>query len=61
MAVHIVWVVLQALSRGCKSAAFIELDPWVTKACLRPNIETCQAESTANVFTTVSKRRRGLQ
>lgn len=43
---------LEAISRGCVSASFIELDPWVTKSCLQPNIAACGVEASANVFTT---------
>ena len=32
---------LEALSRGCREAHFIEMDPWVTRNVLGKNIATC--------------------
>lgn len=32
---------LEAMSRGCTDVHFVELDPWVVKACLRRNIAAC--------------------
>jgi 16S rRNA G966 N2-methylase RsmD len=32
---------LEALSRGAAAATFVEVDPWVTAAVLRPNLAAC--------------------
>lgn len=47
---------MQALSRGCERATFVELDPWVTQRCLQPNIESCELRGGASVVTTVRPR-----
>lgn len=31
---------LEALSRGCGQVHFVEMDPWVVKKCLNPNIKS---------------------
>ena len=33
---------LEALSRGCGQAHFVEMDPWVVKKCLSPNIRAAK-------------------
>eukprot|EP01023_Acetabularia_acetabulum_P016652 TRINITY_DN18231_c0_g1_i1.p2 TRINITY_DN18231_c0_g1~~TRINITY_DN18231_c0_g1_i1.p2 ORF type:complete len:173 (-),score=27.16 TRINITY_DN18231_c0_g1_i1:241-759(-) len=35
---------LEALSRGCGEARFVECDPQVTRKCLKANIEACGVE-----------------
>lgn len=42
---------LEALSRGCGQAHFVELDTWVTDKCLKPNMETCSVTSRSVVHT----------
>ncbi|KAG2498476.1 hypothetical protein HYH03_003729 [Edaphochlamys debaryana] len=42
---------LEGLSRGCREAHFIELDPWVCKKVLSRNIQTCGFQSRAVVHT----------
>ncbi|CAI5472885.1 unnamed protein product [Closterium sp. Yama58-4] len=36
---------LEAMSRGCTQAHFVEMDPWVVSSVLSPNIEACSASS----------------
>ncbi|CAI5973101.1 unnamed protein product, partial [Closterium sp. NIES-65] len=36
---------LEAMSRGCGQAHFVEMDPWVVSSVLAPNIEACSASS----------------
>ena len=43
----------QALSRGCGGATFIELDPWVVRSCLQPNITACGMDAAATIMNTV--------
>jgi len=43
---------LEALSRGCAAAHFIELDPWVAKTCLQRNIDTCNMKDSATMHIT---------
>lgn len=42
---------LEALSRGVKNAHFIEMDPWVVRKILNPNLEHCKMASQCSVFT----------
>ncbi|GAB4824003.1 hypothetical protein N2152v2_011049 [Parachlorella kessleri] len=42
---------LEALSRGCGEAHFVELSPWVVSNCLLPNLESCELEDSAVVHT----------
>ena len=42
---------LEALSRGVKLAHFIELDPWVVRKILTPNLEHCEVVSQSSVYT----------
>ena len=42
---------LEALSRGAKLAHFIELDPWVVRKVLNPNLEHCEVASQCSVYT----------
>jgi 16S rRNA (guanine(966)-N(2))-methyltransferase RsmD len=35
---------LEALSRGAAAATFVEMDPWVSAAVLRPNLESCAGD-----------------
>lgn len=42
---------IEALSRGCDEAHFIELSPWVVSNCLLPNLQTCQLDNAAVVHT----------
>ena len=44
---------LEALSRGCGEAHFVELSPWVVSNCLLPNLESCELEDSAVVHTMV--------
>jgi 16S rRNA (guanine(966)-N(2))-methyltransferase RsmD len=43
---------IEALSRGCSEAHFVELSPWVASNCLQPNIEKCGVEGESIVHTT---------
>ena len=43
---------IEALSRGCSEAHFVELSPWVASNCLQPNLEKCSVEDDAVVHTT---------
>ena len=45
---------IEALSRGCRQAHFVELSPWVVASCLLPNLEECEVEGAAVVHTMVS-------
>lgn len=45
---------IEALSRGCDECHFIEMDPWVVRACLGPNLEACDVVGRSVVHTTVS-------
>ncbi|GJP29995.1 hypothetical protein CLOM_g22020 [Closterium sp. NIES-68] len=40
---------LEALSRGCGQAHFVEMDPWVISSVLSPNIQACSFSSTATI------------
>lgn len=42
---------LEAVSRGCSEAHFVEADPWVVSTCLHPNIKACGAEGMTTVHT----------
>ncbi|KAK3235943.1 hypothetical protein CYMTET_53894 [Cymbomonas tetramitiformis] len=42
---------LEAVSRGCSEAHFVEADPWVISNCLHPNIKACGVEGTTTVHT----------
>ena len=42
---------LEALSRGIKGAHFIELDPWVVRKVLNPNLEHCEVANQCSVYT----------
>jgi len=42
---------IEAISRGCVEAHFIELSPWVVSNCLLPNIEHCEVDSASVVHT----------
>ena len=35
---------LEALSRGAQEAHFVELDPWVIRTVLQPNVAACSME-----------------
>lgn len=39
---------LEALSRGAAAATFVEMDPWVSAAVLRPNLESCAPDWAAD-------------
>ncbi|KAG7675293.1 hypothetical protein Ndes2526B_g08163 [Nannochloris sp. 'desiccata'] len=43
---------IEALSRGCSEAHFVELSPWVASNCLQANIEKCGVEGESIVHTT---------
>ena len=43
---------IEALSRGCSEAHFVELSPWVASNCLQPNLEKCGVEGESIVHTT---------
>lgn len=43
---------IEALSRGCSEAHFVELSPWVATNCLQANIEKCGVEGESIVHTT---------
>jgi 16S rRNA (guanine(966)-N(2))-methyltransferase RsmD len=43
---------IEALSRGCSEAHFVELSPWVVSNCLQPNLEKCGVEGESIVHTT---------
>ena len=40
---------IEALSRGCSAAHFVELDPWVIAHCLRRNLEHTRLDGAATV------------
>ena len=40
---------LEAISRGASEAHFIELDPWVIRNVLQPNVVSCRAEQRVSV------------
>ncbi|CAI5502409.1 unnamed protein product, partial [Closterium sp. Naga37s-1] len=40
---------LEAMSRGCGQAHFVEMDPWVVSSVLSPNIEACSASSNTTI------------
>ncbi|CAI5476490.1 unnamed protein product [Closterium sp. Yama58-4] len=40
---------LEAMSRGCTQAHFVEMDPWVVSSVLSANIEACAASSLATI------------
>ncbi|KAK9824691.1 hypothetical protein WJX72_012442 [[Myrmecia] bisecta] len=42
---------IEALSRGCGQAHFIELDRWVVDSVLAPNLESCGVVAKATVHT----------
>lgn len=42
---------LEALSRGVKAAHFIELDPWVVRKVLSPNLEHCDVAEQCSIYT----------
>lgn len=42
---------IEALSRGCREAHFVELSPWVVSNCLRPNLENCSVADGSVVHT----------
>ena len=42
---------LEGLSRGCEEAHFIEMDPWIVKKCLAPNITSTGFASQSVVHT----------
>lgn len=42
---------VEALSRGCGEAHFVEMSPWVVGNCLLPNLETAEVDSAAVVHT----------
>lgn len=44
---------IEALSRGCREAHFVELSPWVVSNCLMKNLATCGVDDSAVVHTTV--------
>lgn len=43
---------LEGLSRGCEEAHFIEMDPWIVKKCLQPNITSTGFAPRSVVHTT---------
>ena len=44
---------LEALSRGCRHASFVELDSWVVDKVLEPNLSTCGLMQQASVHCMV--------
>lgn len=54
---------LEALSRGCGQAHFVEMDPWVVKKCLGPNITAVKMNSECVVHQAKAEDflQRGLQ
>ena len=44
---------IEGLSRGCREAHFVELDPRVARAVLQPNLETCNMTPAASVHVMV--------
>jgi 16S rRNA (guanine(966)-N(2))-methyltransferase RsmD len=42
---------LEALSRGCDTCHFVELDPWVVTNVLQPNIDNCDFNSESVIHT----------
>lgn len=40
---------LEGLSRGCCEGHFVEMDPWVIKKCLNPNLDFAGLKSRATV------------
>ena len=47
---------LEALSRGCAAAHFVEMDPWVVASVLAPNLAACGYEDKAEVHTLAVER-----
>jgi 16S rRNA G966 N2-methylase RsmD len=43
---------IEAISRGCEQAHFVEMDPWVTGNVLQKNIDTLGVQTQTNVHTT---------
>ena len=41
---------LEALSRGAEQACFVELDPWVQRSVLQPNIAACGQEARSTML-----------
>ncbi len=44
---------IEALSRGCREAHFVELDPRVARSVLEPNLATCNLTRAASVHVMV--------
>ena len=44
---------LEALSRGCKSCHFVEMDPGVARDSLAKNIQACGVKDKSTVLTLV--------
>lgn len=44
---------IEAVSRGCSEAHFVELDPWVCRSILEPNLEAAEVDDQATVHTMV--------
>lgn len=44
---------IEGLSRGCREAHFVELDPRVARAVLEPNLATCDVTRAASVHVMV--------
>ena len=44
---------LEALSRGCSQASFVELDSWVVDKVLEPNLESCGMLQNASIHCMV--------
>lgn len=42
---------IEALSRGCGEAHFVELSPWVVSNCLEPNLEHCEVLNGSIIHT----------
>lgn len=40
---------IEALSRGCREGHFVELEPWVCKTVLGPNLRSCEVDRQAVV------------
>ncbi|KAJ4837371.1 hypothetical protein Tsubulata_036976 [Turnera subulata] len=43
---------IEALSRGCAEAHFVEMDPWVVSNCLQPNLESTGFLDSSVIHTT---------
>lgn len=44
---------IEGLSRGCREAHFVELDPRVARAVLEPNLAACDVTRAASVHVMV--------